>query len=87
MISQTFTNVGKQRWADIKAALREKAGIDITTDASSEPQSHMGVKYEWSWSGEALTFIVDSTSFLDRQLGHTEQSVMSDFAAWIAGVQ
>ena len=86
MITQTFHGITPERWQSIKALLA-KEGITIASDASTEPQSHMGVKYEWSWDGAALTFTVDGVSWGDKLAGDTEQVVMAKFSAWISGVQ
>jgi hypothetical protein len=91
MVNQSFSPVSAQRWQDIKAMLVEKAGITIGSDEGStaelQGQNTHGVSFSWCWDGAALALTIIKTSFADHMVGEDEAKVMSQFAAWIAGVQ
>ena len=85
MLSQTFTAVSQQRWDDIKTAIQEKTGVQITEDQGHS--KYEGVTFSWAWGGTDLVVDIVSVSFGDEIIGETEQKVMGQFAAWIDGVQ
>jgi hypothetical protein len=84
MITQTFTPVSEQKWADIKTAFAQ-GGVTIAEDSGE--LDHEGVKASWVYADDTLVIDVLSVSKLDEWAGYNEQAVMDRFKAWIAGVQ
>ena len=87
MITQQFQGVTPARWIDIKQVMHSDAHIDIQNDEGSS-EAH-GINFSWLLASAVLTVTIDVPHFswLLKAAGfHTEQDVMTKFAAWIDGV-
>lgn len=85
MINRCFESVSPERWSAIKAKIAEQTGVEISTDSGSG--EYKGVKYTWAYGGNDLAIEIVSVSFIDKMIGQDEETVMSEFANWIEGVQ
>lgn len=77
--SQTFTNIDAAKWECIKAAVKDKAGISITTDTGVA--SAKGITISWTYASAAETLLISlvKRSFYDP----SETTIDQDIATWI----
>ncbi len=86
MITQTFHGVTPERWVDIKQILWSEARIAISKDEGSGKDSH-NIEFAWLLAADGtLTVTLTHVPWLIVKMGHSEESIMAQFAAWIEGV-
>jgi hypothetical protein len=87
MITQQFSNVTLERWADIKQVMHSDLGLTIEHDEGSG-ESH-GIHFAWLFAVPALTVSITVPVFgwaLKLAGYHRENDVMAAVAKKIDGV-
>lgn len=78
--TQTFLNIDAAKWTRIKAAVKAKAGIDITADAGIDSAKGITISWIYTPADESLSISPLKRSFFDP----SQATIDTDIAQWIA---
>lgn len=77
----TFNDVDATKWAAIKNVVKEKAGLDIQSDAGADKVK--GITFAWNYDGTStLKLTIEDTSWYDPSVS----SIESQLSSWIDSI-
>jgi hypothetical protein len=75
--SETFSNVGHEKWGRIKHKVHDKTGITIDSDQGEGERHGVDLKWDYQAAAETLTITLVSRAFWDP----SESEIMAQVKA------